>query len=118
MITGTPPRFTQLSRWSPVIDPLMVRMAPRPTRLHTTHHLSPFTPILEECLIAKPQRDFPKSAEGVLHTSPRQGESPIVPTLEECVAYAIAPPTNRVHYPPSYPWCPILDRASIRHPLQ
>ena len=75
----------------------------------------PFTPILEESLIAKPRRDFPKSAEGVLHT---EGESPIVPTLEECVAYAIAPPTNRVHYPPSYPWHPILDHASIRHPLQ
>ena len=69
-------------------------------------------------MIAKPQRDFPKSAEGVLHTSPRKGESPIVPTLDECVAYAIAPPTNRVHYPPVYPWHPILDRASIRHPLQ
>ena len=65
MISGTPPRFTQLSRWSPVVDPrngedappanqvvrrtpfippndsIMVRMAPRPTRLHTTHHLSP-----------------------------------------------------------------------------
>ena len=24
--------------------PVMVRMAPRPTRLHTAHHLSPFTP--------------------------------------------------------------------------
>ena len=54
-------------------------------------------------LDCKTQRDFPKSAEGVLHTSPRQGESPIVPTLEECLAYAIAPPTNRVHYPLSYP---------------
>ena len=75
-------------------------------------------PYWEECLIAKPQRDFRKSAEGVLHTSPRKGESPIVPTLDECVAYAIAPPTNRVHYPPIYPWHPILDRASIRHPLQ
>ena len=63
-------------------------------------------------MIAKPQRDFPKSAGGAQHTSP------IVPTLEECVAYAIAPPTSRVHYPPSYPWHPILDRASMRHPLQ
>ena len=54
-------------------------------------------------MIAKPQRDLPKSAGGVLHASPRQGESPIVPALEECVAYAIAPPTNRVHHPPSYP---------------
>ena len=69
-------------------------------------------------MIAKPQRDFPKSAGGVLHTSPIQGESPIVPTLEECLAYAIAPPTNRVHHPPSYPWQPILDRTSMRHPLQ
>ena len=69
-------------------------------------------------MIAKPRRDFPKSAEGVLHTSPIQGESPIVPTLEESIAYAIAPPINRVHYPPSYPWHPILDRASMRHPLQ
>ena len=50
-------------------------------------------------MIAKPRQDFPKSAEGVLHTSPIQGEFPIVPTLEECVAYAIAPPTNRVHHP-------------------
>ena len=27
-----------------LLIPVMVRMAPRPTRLHTAHHLSPFTP--------------------------------------------------------------------------
>ena len=44
--TGTPPRFTQLSRWSPVIDPRNGEDGPRPTRLHTTHHLSPCYPVL------------------------------------------------------------------------
>ena len=44
--------------------------------------------------------------------------SPIVPTLEECLAYTIAPPTNKVHHPTSYPWHPLLDRASMHHPLQ
>ena len=43
MTTGTPPRFTQLSRWSPAIDPRNGEDGPRPTRLHTAHHLSPFT---------------------------------------------------------------------------
>ena len=99
MISGTPPRFTQLSWWNPAIDP----------------H---FTPNWQGCIIAKPQQDFPKSAGGAQRTSPEWGESPIVPTLEECIAYAIAPPTNRVHHPPCYPWHPILDRASMRHPLQ
>ena len=72
-------------------------------------------------MIAKPQRDFPKSAEGVLHTSPRKGESPIVPTLDECVAYAIAPPTNRVHHPPRLPMashigpCEYTSPAPMRH---
>ena len=69
-------------------------------------------------MIAKPQRDFPKSAGGAQHTSPERGKCPFTPILEECIAYAIAPPTSRVHYPPSYPWHPILDRASMRHPLQ
>ena len=27
-----------------LLIPIMVRMAPQPTRLHTAHHLSPFTP--------------------------------------------------------------------------
>ena len=50
MISGTPPRFTQLSWWSPAIDP----------------H---FTPNCQGCMIAKPQWDFPKSAGGAPHTS-------------------------------------------------
>ena len=73
-------------------------------------------------MIAKPRRDFPKSAEGVLHTSPRQGESPIVPLLEECLAYAIAPHTKRVHHPPCYPMashfglCEYASPTPMRHP--
>ena len=53
-----------------LLIPIMVRMVPQPTRLHITHHLSPFTPCWEGCMIAKPWWDFPKSAEGALHTSP------------------------------------------------
>ena len=86
MISGTPPRFTQLSWWSPAIDPHFTPncqgcMIAKPQwdfprsaggAQHTSPEWGkcPFTPILEECLIAKPWRDFPKSAEGVLHTSP------------------------------------------------
>ena len=87
MISGTLPRFTQLSWWSPALDPHFTPnwqgcMIAKPRRdfpksaggaQHTSPEWGkcPFTPILEEYLIAKPQRDFPKSAEGVLHTSPR-----------------------------------------------
>ena len=36
-------------------------------------------------MIAKPQRDFPKSAGGTQHTSPELGECPFTPILEECL---------------------------------
>ena len=134
MISGTLPRFTQLSWWSPAIDP----------------H---FTPNWQGCMIAKPDEIFPNLQEepsihpqnevnALLHPywrnawlqnpdkifpnlqkefcihPPDKVNPPIVPTLEECLAYVIAPPTNRVHHPPNYPWHPILDHTSIRHPLQ
>ena len=83
MISGTPPRFTQLSQWSAVID------------LHNGE-------------------DGPPTNQ-VAHRTPF---IPIAPILEECLAYAIAPPTNRVHHSPCYPWHPILDHTSMRHPLQ
>ena len=72
MTTGTPPRFTQLSRWSPAIDPCNGEDGP-PT--NQVAQRTPFIPLLprvnkEGCMIAKPRRDFPKSAEGTLHTSP------------------------------------------------
>ena len=136
-----------------LLIPIMVRSAPWPTRSHTAHHLSPFTPYWQGCMIAKPQQDFPKSAEGALHTSPEWGECPFapileecliakpqeifqnlqkefcihspnpvnplyVPILEECLAYAIAPPANRVHHPPIAQGIPYLDRVSMRHSLQ
>ena len=34
-------------------------------------------------MIAKPQRDFPKSAGGAQHTSPERGKCPFTPILEE-----------------------------------
>ena len=36
-------------------------------------------------MIAKPQRDFPKSAGGAQHTSPEWGKCPLTPILEECL---------------------------------
>ena len=36
-------------------------------------------------MIAKPQRDFPKSAGGAQHKSPERGKCPFTPKLEECL---------------------------------
>ena len=68
MTTGTPPRFTQLSRWSPVIDP-------------------------------RNGEDGPPDQPGCTpHTI-----YPLVTPWKECVAYAIAPPTNGIHFSPLLP---------------
>ena len=94
----------------------------------------------------KTRRDFPKSAEGVLHTSPRQGESPIVPIWRNAklmplhplpTEYIIPPVTPGIPYwtarvcvtrsnetPQSLPLAlatpgiPYLDHGSMRHLLQ
>ena len=45
MTTGTPPRFTQLSRWSPAIDPRNGEDGP-PT--NQVAHRTPFIPLLPQ----------------------------------------------------------------------